>query len=104
MFGYCAWRVATGLHKSITLNFLITGHTKFAPDWCLGLLKQAFRRHAVSPLQEMESVVYVSAAVNTCQLVVKEDGTSYVPVRDWQAFLDPAYQPLPGMKKFQHFW
>ena len=51
MLGYCAWRVATGLHKSITLNFLITGHTKFAPDWWFGLLKQAFRRHAVSSLQ-----------------------------------------------------
>jgi len=23
---YCAWRVAIGLHKSITLNFLIAGH------------------------------------------------------------------------------
>jgi hypothetical protein len=48
MLWYLAWRVATGLHKTITLNFLVAGHTKFAPDWCFGLLKQAFRRHAIT--------------------------------------------------------
>ena len=53
---YCAWRVAVGLHKSITLNFLIAGHTKFAPDWCFGLVKRAFRRHAVSSLQGMDGI------------------------------------------------
>ncbi|ELU14415.1 hypothetical protein CAPTEDRAFT_217555 [Capitella teleta] len=50
---HLAWRVATGLHKSITLNFLVAGHTKFAPDLCIGLLKQEFRRHAVSSLECM---------------------------------------------------
>ena len=38
---YCAWRVLTGQHRSISLHFLVAGHTKFAPDWCFGLLKQA---------------------------------------------------------------
>jgi len=57
-----------GLHKSITLNFMIAGHCiKFAPDWYFGLLKQAFRRHAVSSLQEMASVVNGSALVNMAQ-------------------------------------
>jgi len=95
--------VAIGLHKSITLNFLITGHTKFAPDWCFGLLKKAFRRHAVSSLQEMASVVNGSASVNVAQMVGSEDGTSFVPVRDWQSFLDSFYRPLPGIKKYHHF-
>ena len=31
---YCAWRVANGLHKSITLNFLVVGHTQLFPDSC----------------------------------------------------------------------
>jgi len=70
----------------MTLNFLIVGHTKFAPDWCFGLLKQAFGRHAVS-LNEMEAVVNGSAAVNVSQLVGTEDGTSIVPVGDWQNHL-----------------
>ena len=38
MMQYLAWRVFAGLHKSITISFLIVGHTKFAPDWAFGLL------------------------------------------------------------------
>lgn len=30
----CRWRVLTGLLHNITLFFMITGHTKFSPDWC----------------------------------------------------------------------
>lgn len=86
----------------MTLNFLIVGHTKFAPDWCFGLLKQAFGRHAVS-LNEMEAVVNGSAAVNVSQLVGTEDGTSIVPVGDWKNHLRPFYRTLPGIKKYQHF-
>ena len=100
---YCAWRVATGLHKSITLNFLVVGHTKFFPDSCFGLLKRAFRRHAISSLCELESVVNGSACLNSSQLVGTEDGTSHVPVGDWQDHLRPFYRPLPGIKKIQHF-
>ena len=54
---YFAWRVAMGLHESVTVNFLLTGHTKFAPDGCFGLLKKAFRRHTVSSLHQLEMVV-----------------------------------------------
>lgn len=100
---YCAWRVAVGLHKSITLNFLITGHTKFAPDWCFGLLKQAFRRHAVSSITELESVVNESAVCNQAQVVGRENGTANVPYGDWQAHLRPFFRPLPGIKKFHQF-
>jgi hypothetical protein len=102
MLWYRAWRVANGLHRTISLNFLIAGHTKFSPDWCFGLVKQAFRRH-VSSLQDMESVVNGSAAVNVAQLVGKEDGTSIVPVCDWQSSLSKFFQPFHGIKKYQHF-
>ena len=68
---YCAWRVAIGLHQSITLNFLVMGHTKFAPDACFGLLKRAFKRRAISLLSELESVVNESACLNSSQLVRK---------------------------------
>ena len=100
---YCAWRVSIGLHTKIELNFLIAGHTKFAPDRCFGLLKQAFRRHATSSLDEFQSVVNGSAAVNSTQLVGSEDGTSFVPVGDWQSHLAPHYKPLPGIMSKHHF-
>ena len=41
---YLEWYVLSGLNISITLSFLIVGHTKFSPDWCFGLLKQAYRQ------------------------------------------------------------
>ena len=67
------------------------------------LLKQAFRRHAVSSLDEFQSVVNGSACSNSAQLVGTEDGTSFVPVGDWQSHLSPFYRPLPGIKGCQHF-
>ncbi|ELT90677.1 hypothetical protein CAPTEDRAFT_189695 [Capitella teleta] len=103
MLWYLAWRVAIGLHKTISLNFLVAGHTKFAPDWCFGLVKQTFRRHAVSSLSCMESVVNGSACCNQAQLVGMEDGTSIVPVMDWQKHLGNYGRPLKGIKKMHHF-
>ena len=98
-----AWRVAIGLHQSITLNFLVAGHTKLAPDWCFGLLKRAFKRHAVSSLSEFKSVVCGSACVNTAQLVGREDGTSLVSVGNWQTNLSPFSRTFRGIKKYHHF-
>ena len=97
---YCAWHVCVGLHRSISLNFMIVGHTKFAPDGCFGLVKQAFKRHAVSSLEELETVVNESACMNQ---IGKEDRTSFVPVGEWQQHLTPYFRPFPGIKKFQHF-
>ena len=87
MLWYCAWRCCVGLHQSITLNFLIAGHTKFAPDGCFGLLKRAFKRSAVSTLKELAEVIEGSASLNEVQLVGLENGTSIVPVADWRHFL-----------------
>ena len=33
----------TELHDHITMSFLLVGRTKFAPDWCFGLLKLAWK-------------------------------------------------------------
>ena len=50
---YLAWRVMHSLHLSVSLNFLITGHTKFGPDWCFGQIKPNYRRHMVSCLEDV---------------------------------------------------
>ena len=57
-----------GLNQSITISFMLVGHTKFAPDWCFGLLKQRYRRTYVSSLQDIVDVVNVSADVNVAQV------------------------------------
>ena len=100
---YCAWRVSLGLHNSISLNFMIPGHTKFAPDCFFGLLKQAFRRQAVSSMAELEEVVRGSAHSNVSQSVGDEVGEVLVPVRNWQAHLSPFCRPLHGLKKIHQF-
>lgn len=41
---YCCWRVLAGLNSSVQLNFLLAGHTKFAPDRSFGLIKRKYGR------------------------------------------------------------
>ena len=85
---YLAWRVLSGLNRSITLSFLIVGHTKFSPDWCFGLFKQAYRRTRIGCLDDIiVRVVESSAAVNHAQLVGTQDGKVIVPTYDWASFL-----------------
>ena len=102
---YLAWRVISGLHSSITINFMVSGHTKFAPDWCFGLLKQKYRRTPVSSLADMCDVVTKSTVtgVNVSQLVGSENGDIYVPTLNWQSLLSELFRPLPGIKKIHHF-
>ena len=102
---YMLWRVMHTQHHSITLNFLLAGHTKFAPDWCFGLLKKRYRVTNVSSLEELCDVVKASSqsTLNVPQLVGKEDGTQFVPQYDWHAFLAPYFKTLPHIKQYHHF-
>ena len=69
MVQYLMWRVLTGLQQSISLHFMIAGHTKFSPDACFGLIKRKFRQTDVSSLDDLAHLVEKSTACNTCQLV-----------------------------------
>ena len=102
---YLAWRVMVGLHQSCTYSFLIVGHTKFACDWCFGLLKQSFRKCFVSSLYELATVVDTStvSGVNVAQLCSLHNGSTIVPVYDWVSFLSPFFKKFPNIKKYHHF-
>ena len=103
---YLSWRVDTGLHTSVLLSFLLAGHTKFAPDWCFGLIKRLFRRTKVSCLKDIADVVENSTqkGINIPQLVGNEAGEVFVPVYNWVKFLTPAYIKFVGLKKQHHFY
>ena len=90
----------SGLHQSITLSFMLVGHTKFSPDWCFWLLKQRFRRTFVSSLQDLVDVVNASANVNVAQLVGTLDG---VIIYNWATFLGEKFCKVPQMRSFHHF-
>ena len=49
------------------------------------------------------SVVFGSACINTAQLVGRDDGTSLVPVGNWQTHLSPCCRTFVGIKKYHHF-
>ena len=52
------------LHQSATLSFMISGHTKFAPDWCFGLFNERNRRTLVSTVADIASVVNSSTVAD----------------------------------------
>ena len=85
-------------------SFLVVGHTKFSPDWCFGLFKQAYRRTNIGCLDDIARVVEESAEVNHAQLVGAQDGTVIVPTYDWAEFFKQPFnqQALKGLKKMHH--
>ena len=86
------------------MSFLLVGHTKFAPDWCFGLVKQKFRKTLVGCLDDMLRVVDQSAKTNDGELVGKEDGTTLIHQYDWAAFFRPYFRTLAfaGITKWHH--
>ena len=100
---YLAWRVLTGLHRTVRMSFMLVGHTKFAPDWCFGLFKQRYRRTYVSSLDDVVDVVNTSADVNVAQLVGTQSGEPVVPVYNWASYLGVHFRSIPHLKQYQHF-
>ena len=105
MIYYLMWRVMTGLHKEITLSFLLVGHTKFGPDWCFGLFKQLFKRTRVGSINDIAEVAERSAVVNHAQLVGEYDGTIHVPMYDWSKFFEghTIQTAMKGITQMHHF-
>ena len=92
------------LNKSIEISFLRVGHTKFAPDWCFGLLKQKFRKSEVGCLDDLVRVVDLSANTNHAQLVGREDGRVLVRQYDWASHFQPYFRraAFDGIKSWHH--
>lgn len=103
MLQYLLWRVLTGRHREIELSFLITGHTKFAPDGAFGLIKRRYRRTNVNCLADLADVVTSSSQMNLVQSCGNEAGEVYVPSHQWTAFLSDHFKKFVGIKLFQHF-
>ena len=101
---YLAWRTIHKMHDSMALHFLIAGHTKFAPDWCFGLLKKKYKVTPVASLDDIVEMCKDSShqGVNVPQLVGTEDGDVKVPTYDWQKFLGNYFKPLKGIKSLHH--
>ena len=93
----------SGLNHSISLSFMVVGHTKFTPDSCFGLLKQRFRKTHVQCLTDIARVVEESATVNTVKIVGSESGIVYVPIYNWLSHFTQYFKKVSGIKSYHQF-
>ena len=104
---YLMWRVMNGLHKKITLSFMVPGHTKFAPDRYFGLLKIKYRRSHVDCLHDLiNCVAECTINRNTVPQIygqhfgLKNNQFEY---RDWNKYLSKYFKPLNGLLQYNYF-
>ena len=96
MIFYLAWRVILGLHKKISLSFMVVGHTKCLADGCFGLLKCKDRSSNVFTLNQLADVVNKSVAPNFAQI----GGVWWY---SWDEFFDIHFKKIPGISGLHHF-
>lgn len=77
--------------------------TKFAPDWCFGLVKQKRRRTFISSLFDIARTVEDSATVNVAELVGLHNGSVLIATYDRVAYVGQYFKKLPQIKSFYHF-
>ena len=100
MMWYLAWRVITGQHDTIQLNFMLPGHTKFRPDSYFGLFKKYYRRQDhVDDMDDLADCVRQCGQNVTCVPQLYQDWQYH----DWNAFLGQWFGPLVGFGRYHTF-
>ena len=102
---YLMWLIMTSRNKTIEISsFMVSGHTKFAPDRFFGVLKKKFRHSFVSTLDELVDVVKKSmiAGQNIPQLT-KNNDERFVVWNDWKSFLSRYFHSIKGITRYHHF-
>jgi hypothetical protein len=102
---YLMYRVMTGQHKSITLSFMLVGHTKFSPDAYFGLIKKNYRRSKVYTYDHLVDVIDSSTTenFNVCQTYKDKHGRKKNQFRKWSSWLGKVFKELTGITNYQHF-
>ncbi len=102
---YLMYRIVAGKHKSITLSFMLVGHTKFSPDGYFGLIKKRYRRSKVYSFDHLVDVINSSTTggFNTCQRYRDSQGREAFQFRKWSTWLGKIFKKLPEITKYQHF-
>ena len=100
MMWYLAWRVITGQHDRIQLNFMLPGHTKFRPDSYFGLFKKHYRRQdRIDDMEDLADCVRQCGQNVTCVPQLYQDWKYY----DWNAYLGQWFGPLVGIGRCYAF-
>lgn len=104
---YLAWRVMNGLHEEITINFMLSGHTKFSPDSAFGLYKLCYRKNNVDSLYEAIDCCKNAARKSTLvphvygQHLGQEE--SKIDFRNWSVFLKKHFKEIPHITEIITF-
>ena len=107
MMWYLMWRVMNGLHKRVTLSFMIPGHTKFAPDRYFGLFKIKYRKSTIDSLSDVIKCVEESTAEN--KTVAQPYGqhlgllSRSFAYRDWGNYLGKYFNPIDNILRYNYF-
>eukprot|EP00731_Ephydatia_muelleri_P019560 Em0012g385a len=100
MMWYLAWRVITGQHDTIQLNFMLPGHTKFRPNSYFGLFKKYYQRQDhVYDMDDLADCVRLCGQDVACVPQLYQDWHYY----DWNAFLGQWFSPLAGLGRCYTF-
>ncbi|XP_071056005.1 uncharacterized protein [Onthophagus taurus] len=99
VLSYLQWRVARKLNQTILFNFLLTGHTKFAPDRYFGIFKAKYATSNIDTYEDLLQCVVESSPSSHNKAVSAENVTWY----QWDSYLKPFYRPLVGITQFHHF-
>eukprot|EP00835_Amoeboradix_gromovi_P001932 NODE_99_length_20944_cov_0.552746.p4 type:complete len:294 gc:universal NODE_99_length_20944_cov_0.552746:8306-7425(-) len=60
------WLCLTNVCETITLKFMIKGHTKFLPDSCFGHNKKKYAAQNVFGIEQIKEIISDSSTVNEC--------------------------------------
>jgi len=91
-------------HPSISLNFMVSGHTKFAPDRHFGTLKKKVKNQGCSSILDLvgnQGLVRQSAKDNEC-VVYKDPIISQQNFEwyQWDKFLSKKYGHCTGIRNW----
>lgn len=99
VLSYLQWRVARKLEQTILFNFLLTGHTKFAPDRFFGIFKAKYALSNIDTYEDLLQCVVESSPGGYNKVVSAENVTWY----QWDTYFKLFYRPLVGITQFHHF-
>ena len=94
LIGWALELVQNGVLDMIRLPFLVTGHTKFAPDRLFASIANSYNKSDVFTCQELVEIA--SRYATACE----ETG---VNILLWRQQLDKKYAELPGIRKYHDF-
>ena len=87
-------------HRQTTLNFILTGHTKFLPDAAFEHIKQTLNVTKVESIQEIANVVN---KYEYCTGRCKRRKRFFIAAVCLEPVLGSWFQEIPDNGKFHHF-